>query len=67
MTTAPKFTVHWTSALTGTRNSSAVSTKAQGMAECKALYEEGAKNIRLTEFKQGIGGTDINWRIALRN
>ena len=67
MTTAPKFTVHWTSALTGTRNSSACATKKAGIAECKALYEEGAKDMRLSEFKQGIGGTDINWRIALRN
>lgn len=67
MTTAPKFTVHWTSALTGTRRSISLSTKAQGLAECKELFKEGAKHIRLTEFKQGIGATEINWRIALRN
>ena len=65
--TTPKFTVHWTSALSGTRNSSACTTKKAGMAECKALYEEGARNIGLSEYKQGIGARDINWRIALRN
>ena len=64
--TAPKFTVHWTSALSGTRQNSACATKKAGMAECKALYEEGAKNVSLSEYKQGIGARDINWRIALR-
>jgi len=67
MTTAPKFTVHWTSALSGNRLSSACATKKAGLAECKALYTEGARNISLSEFKQGVGAIDINWRVALRN
>jgi hypothetical protein len=65
--TSPKFTAHWTSALTGTRKNISLKTKAEGLAECKALYKEGAKNIRLSEFKQGIGATDIDWRLSLRN
>jgi len=67
MTTSPKFTVHWTSALTGSRNSISFWKKAQGLTECKDLYKEGAKDIRLTEFNQGTGAKEINWRIALRN
>lgn len=59
---APVFTAHWTSALSGNRRSISLKTKAEGIAECKALFREGAKNIRLTEFRQTIGGIDINWR-----
>lgn len=67
MTASPKFTAHWTSALTGTRRNISLKTKAEGLKECKELYKEGAKNIRLTEFHQGIGAIDIDWRKSLRN
>ena len=53
--------------MSGTRRSSAVSTKAQGMAECKALFQEGARRISLSKFTPGIGAVDIEWRVALRN
>jgi len=64
---APAFTVHWTSPMSGNRLSSACATKKAGMAECKALYMEGARNISLSEYKKGIGARDIDWRVALRN
>lgn len=59
------FTVSWTSALSGNRNSSGCSTKAQALREARALYTEGARNISVTQFTNGIA-KDINWRIALR-
>lgn len=62
----PEFTVHWTSALSGSNLSTACSTKKQALKECKALYTEGAKNIRLSQFKPGIGAIDIDWRAAKR-
>ena len=65
--TTPQYTVHWISAMSGTRRSSAVSTKAQGFAECKALFQEGARNITLSKFTPGIGAVDVEWRVALRN
>ncbi len=59
------FTVSWTSALSGSRNSSSCSTKAQALREAKALYTEGARNISVSEFANGRS-KEINWRIALR-
>lgn len=53
--------------MSGNRLSSACATKKAGMAECKALYMEGARNISLSEYKKGIGARDIDWRVALRN
>lgn len=53
--------------MSGTRRSSACTTKKAGVVECVALYKEGARDISLSEYKQGIGARDIDWRIALRN
>jgi hypothetical protein len=63
--TTPAYTVSWTSALSGNRNSSACATKQAALREAKALYTEGARNISVTKFANGMA-TEVNWRIALR-
>ena len=60
-TKAPAFTVSWTSALSGKRLSSACRTKALAVREARALFVEGARNISVTKFANGMA-TDINWR-----
>lgn len=60
-TKAPAFTVSWTSAVSGNRQHSSCSTKAQAVREARALFVEGARYITVTKFVDGMA-TDINWR-----
>jgi hypothetical protein len=61
----PLFTVHWTSALTGNRNSTTCATKQHAFKEAKALYEEGARNISVSKYNGSVA-VELNWRVALR-
>jgi hypothetical protein len=57
----PEYTVHWTSALSGTPRSSSCINKPQALREARELFVEGARNISVSKFSNGTA-TDINWR-----
>lgn len=49
-TKAPKYTVMWTSALSGNHSSSACKDKKRAVREARALFTEGARNISVTKY-----------------
>lgn len=61
MSKTPSFTVHWTSAMSGNRRSSACSTKAQAIREARELFVEGARHMSVSKFSNG-NAIEINWK-----
>lgn len=57
----PAFTVHWTSALSGSTRSSSCINKTQALREARALFVEGARNISVSKFSNGMA-IDVKWR-----
>lgn len=54
--------VSYASALTGNRRVIHHKTKAAALKDAKALYNEGAKDIRVFHYMKGTGAIDIDWR-----
>ena len=55
--------VSWVSPMSGKPQSSTYTTKAAAIKDAKALYNEGAKNIRAWKWSDSVGAVDFNWRL----
>lgn len=66
MTISTSHSVSYTSALTGNRRTSTCPSKASAFAQARALYQEGARNIEVGRFANGMY-TALDWRKSLRN